>query len=70
MNTDWKGRVQGITTCGWYDSAHKWPQKFYIRTSTADKLVQQSGWINNYQTHQMPSFIKMINGLRSKTGKQ
>ena len=47
MDTNWKGRNQGITICRWYDNIHKWPQKFQHRTLKHNKQLQQVGWIKN-----------------------
>jgi hypothetical protein len=41
-DTNWQRSSQGITICRWYDIIHKQPPKFYQRTSTADKQLQQS----------------------------
>lgn len=40
-------RSQSIASCKWYDSIHKWPQKFYEETPTTDKNTQWSDWIGN-----------------------
>jgi hypothetical protein len=31
----------------WYNNMHKWYQKFYQRTATANKHIQPSIWIQN-----------------------
>jgi hypothetical protein len=41
----WKGTTQSITICRWYDSIHKQLPKFYQRTPTTEKQLQQSDGI-------------------------
>ena len=41
----WKGTTQTITICRWYDSIHKQLPKFYQRTPTTEKQLQQSDGI-------------------------
>ena len=35
---NWQRGIKGITLCRRCDSIHEWSQKYYQRTSTADKL--------------------------------
>ena len=44
-DTNWKERCQDIAIHRRYDTRHQWLSKFYQRTTTAEKQLQQSGWI-------------------------
>ena len=35
---------KGITICRWYASIHKWPHKFYLRTSPAENNISNVAW--------------------------
>jgi uncharacterized protein YodC (DUF2158 family) len=39
MNTNYQRRNTGIIICRWYDSIHNRTQKFYQRTSPAEKQL-------------------------------
>ena len=42
-STNQKRRSQIFAICRWYDSIHKSPQKFYLRTPKADKYFLKCG---------------------------
>ena len=42
-DTNWKGRIQNITICRWYDNILIWPPNFHQGTPRLD--IQQSSWI-------------------------
>lgn len=44
------GKEEVIVICRWHGSIHKQPQKFFQRTSAANKYPQQFVWIQDKKT--------------------